>query len=184
MRNSLGRFIKGHPTSNTGKTHFKIGLKAYKHKIKCKCVRCSKVAPPHAFKKGHVTWNTGLKGVQVAWNKNKKFPQIAGRNHYLWTGTRPETMRIRSSIENRLWRESIFARDNWTCQKYGIKGGKLHAHHIKNFAVFPELRLSIDNGITLSKKAHNKFHKIYGNRNNTPQQLDEFLSKEMRKAQE
>jgi len=34
------------------------------------------------------------------------------------------------------------------------------------------------NGITLSKKAHNEFHKKYGKRNNTPEQLNEFLKNE------
>jgi len=85
--------------------------------------------------------------------------------------------KIRSSIEYRLWRESVFARDNWTCQKYGTKGGKLVVHHIKNFAEFPELRFAIDNGITLSDKAHREFHKKYGIKNNTKEQLEEFLIK-------
>ena len=46
---------------------------------------------------------------------------------------------------------------------------------INNFADFPELRLAIDNGITLSEKAHKDFHNIYGNKNNTKEQLEEFL---------
>jgi len=51
----------------------------------------------------------------------------------------------------------------------------LVAHHIQNFAQFPELRFAIDNGITLSKQAHNEFHKRYGRKNNNREQLDEFL---------
>ena len=82
---------------------------------------------------------------------------------------------IRSSLEYKLWRKSVFIRDNFICQKYGIKGGDLEAHHINNFLDFPELRLAIDNGITFSKKAHNEFHKRYGKRNNTKEQLEEFL---------
>jgi len=75
-----------------------------------------------------------------------------------------------------LWRKSIFQRDDFTCQKYGIKGGKLVAHHINNFSQFPELRLAIDNGITLSEKAHKEFHKKYGKKNNTKGQIKEFLN--------
>jgi hypothetical protein len=45
-----------------------------------------------------------------------------------------------------------------------------------NFAEFPELRTSIENGITLSEKAHKEFHKKYGFRNNTKEQLQEFLT--------
>ena len=105
-----------------------------------------------------------------------KDPRISGKNSNNWKGgITPENIKIRTSIEFSLWRESVFARDNWTCQKYGIKGGKLHSHHIKNFAQFPELRLAIDNGITLSDKAHRKFHKIYGRKNNTKEQLIKFL---------
>lgn len=32
------------------------------------------------------------------------------------------------------------------------------------------------NGITLSKKAHKEFHHIYGTKNNTKEQLIEFLN--------
>jgi hypothetical protein len=66
-------------------------------------------------------------------------------------------------------------RDNFTDQKTGIKGGDLEIHHINNFAEFPELRTSIENGITFSKKSHQEFHKKYGYKNNTIEQLEEFL---------
>jgi hypothetical protein len=82
---------------------------------------------------------------------------------------------IRKSLEYKLWRQSIFERDNFTCQKYGTIGGKLIAHHINNFAEKEELRLAINNGITLSKKAHQEFHRKYGIKNNTKEQLEEFL---------
>lgn len=83
--------------------------------------------------------------------------------------------KIRKSIDYRLWRETVFARDNWTCQKYGTRGGRLHPHHIKNFSQHPELRFAIYNGITLSETAHREFHKKYGQKNNTQEQLLEFL---------
>lgn len=88
----------------------------------------------------------------------------------------PEDKIIRRSIEYRLWREAVFARDNWTCQKYGIRGGTLHPHHILNFSSNPELRFAIDNGVTLSEKAHREFHKKYGNKDNTKEQIEEFLN--------
>ncbi len=101
-----------------------------------------------------------------------------GENSYLWRGgISPINELIRKGIEFRLWREAVFARDNWTCQKYGTKGGKLHPHHIQNFSNHPELRFAIDNGITLSEKAHREFHKKYGLKNNTQKQLEEFLLK-------
>jgi len=115
----------------------------------------------------------GKKGIRMAPKTEFK----KGNRPWNWKGgVSTEQNRIRSSVENRLWRESIFARDNWTCQKYGIKGGKLNPHHIQNFAQFPELRFAIDNGITLSEKAHKEFHKKYGKKNNNLEQLKEFLN--------
>lgn len=107
-----------------------------------------------------------------------------GEKSHLWKGgITPENHKIRTSLEYKLWRKSVFERDNFTCQKYGICGGKLVAHHINNFAEKEELRFAIDNGITLSRDTHNKFHKKYGWKNNTREQLDEFLGefRELRK---
>ena len=104
----------------------------------------------------------------------KKSDSMKGKNSK--GGLTPINAKIRGSIEFRLWREAAFARDNWICQKTKIKGGELHPHHILNFAEHPELRFAIDNGITLSKKAHKEFHSKYGRRNNTREQLLEFIN--------
>ena len=138
----------------------------------------------------HIKFNDALKiwrknGGQP-WNKNKKtgiIPisaftkgQFALEKHPNWKGgITTENHKIRNSIEFRLWRRAVFERDNFTCQKYGIRGGCLVAHHINNFADFPDKRFAIDNGITLSDKAHKEFHKKYGIKNNTREQLNEFL---------
>lgn len=108
----------------------------------------------------------------------KRVKQIRGDKNCNWKGgITPKNIKIRHSSEYKLWRESVFKKDNFTCQKYSTSGGELNAHHINNFADFPELRLEIKNGITLSKKAHKEFHKEYGNKSNTRKQLLEFLKK-------
>ena len=115
--------------------------------------------------KGRTVWNKGLKGYK------------AGKDHYNWQGgISTENDKLRHNFEIRLWRKAVFERDAFTCRKYNIKGGNLNAHHINNFADFPELRTSIENGITLSEKAHKEFHSLYGKRNNTKEQLIEFLT--------
>lgn len=111
-----------------------------------------------------------------SWNKGKRGLQSGEKSGNWKGGITPINKTIRNSIDFRLWREAVFARDNWTCQKTGIRGGRLHAHHIKNFAKYPELRFAIDNGITFSKETHREFHKKYGIKNNNDEQLEEFLN--------
>lgn len=74
------------------------------------------------------------------------------------------------------WRMQVFVRDNFTCQKcaYG-KGGKLVAHHIISYKTHPNLRLEVSNGITLCRRCHIDFHRRYGQTNNTPDQLSDFM---------
>jgi len=120
-----------------------------------------------------------LKGLRLSEENRLKRRETSpsGKDHYKWKGgLSSENKKIRDSIETRLWREAVFSRDNWTCQKYKTRGCKLVAHHIKNFAEYKNLRFAIDNGITLSSKAHVEFHKKYGFKNNTEEQLNEFIT--------
>lgn len=99
-----------------------------------------------------------------------------GAGNPCWKGgTTPEEKRIRRSLEARLWREAVFARDNFTCQKCKERGGSLRAHHILNWARNPEVRFAIDNGITLCNPCHILFHHVHGKRDNNRGQLVEFL---------
>lgn len=109
------------------------------------------------------------------WKGKKRLGMVGDKNHAWKGGITPENVKIRHSIEYKLFRDSVFARDGYICQKYGIKGVKFNAHHIQNFAKYPELRFAIDNGVTLSDKAHKEFHKKYGKKYNTREQLEEFL---------
>ena len=88
---------------------------------------------------------------------------------------------IRNLQKNKEWKNQIFKRDNYTCQKCGQIGSKLEAHHKKQFAILLKeflqeynqfspiedketlIRLAmkwkpfwnIDNGKTLCKDCHN-----------------------------
>jgi len=90
-------------------------------------------------------------------------------------GISSENQRIRSSAGFRLWREAIFRRDNYTCQKCDRRGRKLHPHHIQNFSEYSEFRFSINKGVTICKKCHVEFYNKYDRRNNTKEQLIKFL---------
>lgn len=112
----------------------------------------------------------------IPWNKGGKCPQTSGINNGNWKGGLTKlNYNLRVQSEYILWRKSIFIRDNFTCQTCKQSGGKLVAHHINNFADFPELRLAIDNGVTLCKGCHKRFHKEFGKRNNTKEQIEIFL---------
>lgn len=81
--------------------------------------------------------------------------KIKNGNHNFWKGGKTDKAKIfRKSIEYRLWREAVFARDNWTCQKCGARCCELHPHHIKPLSIYPELGLAIDNGMTLCVDCH------------------------------
>jgi hypothetical protein len=79
-----------------------------------------------------------------------------GEKHRDWKGgITHEHIKIRHSLEYRLWREAVFKRDNYTCIWCGdSRGGNLQADHIKPFAFYPELRFAIDNGRTLCIPCH------------------------------
>lgn len=82
-----------------------------------------------------------------------------GEKNQMWKGgVTPINKKIRFSLKYKLWRESVFERDNYTCQICGERGGILHSHHIKQFAYYPELRFEVNNGITLCKKCHDIKH--------------------------
>ena len=107
--------------------------------------------------------------------KMKKSAHRGAENGNWKGGVTSENQKVRDSEEYRIWRLKVFFRDNFTCKKCNIKDGTVQAHHIENFTV-KELRFEVSNGITLCKKCHNLFHRIYGIKNNTTEQLTLFLN--------
>jgi len=128
-------------------------------------------------------WGNERKYIHGHWteeHKKKQSDLMKGSNHPNWKGgVTPAVERIRSSLKYDQWRQDVFKRDNYTCQKCGdSRGGNLKAHHIKEFALLlekikkhsPLIDLyesamlykplwDIDNGITLCEDCHKKEHK-------------------------
>jgi len=87
-----------------------------------------------------------------------------GEAHWNWKGgITGENYRIRQSSRMKEWRYLVFKRDKFVCQTPNCFEAKdLHAHHIKEFAKYPELRFEVSNGVTVCKSCHNKIHSKRG----------------------
>lgn len=105
----------------------------------------------------------GHKGMKKPWAKP---PIKIGADNPKWKGgITPINHKIRTSLEYKLWRKAVFDRDGYICIWCGVigNGKNLNADHIKPFALFPELRMAIDNGRTLCIECHKKTD-TYGNK--------------------
>ena len=106
---------------------------------------------------------------------------FVGENNPNWKGgITPENVSIRMSQEYDDWRLSVYRKDRFSCLVCGTHDN-LTAHHIYPFSVYPELRLDVNNGMTLCNEHHStkypeSFHSTYGCFNNTPQQLEEYIN--------
>lgn len=77
-------------------------------------------------------------------------------------------IKIRKLSEYKIWRETVFRRDDFTCQICKKRGGRLEPHHIKPLKVFIkeyeiktveeaincESLWKVENGLTLCKQCH------------------------------
>lgn len=64
----------------------------------------------------------------------------------------------RASFEYKEWRKAVLKRDNFTCQSCG-NNKNLHVHHLTRYADCEELRVDLNNGITLCKPCHYEAHR-------------------------
>lgn len=81
----------------------------------------------------------------------------------LWVGNKAPWERkskdYRATKQYQDWRNKVFERDKYTCQKCGQVGGELNAHHIKVFSKYEKLRYELSNGQTLCVPCHRDVHR-------------------------
>lgn|SRR3990167_2830563 len=149
-------FQKGHPNY----------LKPYAERLIVKCGICEK---KYEILKSALKFGQGKFCSMKCRNKNLSLQIISeetrkklseankGEKAPNWQGClTSKNLTIRASSEYRLWRESVFKRDSWTCVWCNQRGVRLNADHIKPFSLFPDLRFAIDNGRTLCVDCHRK----------------------------
>lgn len=73
------------------------------------------------------------------------------------------------------WRKEVLQRD----QKCIVCDGDKHleAHHMYGYKQYPELRTDLNNGVTVCKFCHDKYHSYYGVKDITPLKFVKFMKR-------
>lgn len=168
-KNRMSKSHLGKKLSN--ETKEKIG-KGNKGKIYSKETR-EKISKSRL---GMIPWNKGIPHSKETKDKISKSNRGKyGSNNTNWKGGITSlSILIKNLYESRQWRDDVFTRDKFTCQKCGDnRGGNLNAHHIKAVkeilqyneimnikeALECEELFNINNGIILCEKCHRIEHK-------------------------
>ena len=74
------------------------------------------------------------------------------------------------------WRKQVLSRDNQQCVCCGLNK-HLEVHHLFGYKENPELAVNEDNGVTLCKFCHDKYHSVYGLKNINPVDFIDFIKR-------
>lgn len=185
-------FPKGHVPYNKGKSHSSLTKTKIKHALTGRKRTLETKNKMSLSRKGRVFSKETREKIGLSNKGKKRTPEQIEKNRLghlglkssietrikigrYWKGDKnpnwkggitPINLAIRESFNYRLWRSRVYERDSWTCQTCGVIGGKLHAHHIKSFADYPETRFELENGVTLCVECH-KLTDNFGFRNRT-----------------
>lgn len=80
-----------------------------------------------------------------------------GENNPNWKGGIAFKDPDRNRYPYKRWVRAVKDRDGWACRECG-SNDQLHAHHIKRWRDYPDLRYEIDNGLTLCHPCHEAAH--------------------------
>jgi len=113
------------------------------------CQHCGKL-----FTHKVITTFRGMKFCSKACADKGGF-RYSGENHPSY---KPTARRRNRGGSHHKWVNAVISRDKATCQHCGAKGVELHAHHIKPYRDYPELRFDVSNGLTLCYSCHWNLH--------------------------
>lgn len=111
------------------------------------------------FKGRYTPWLIGRK-LSLLTRANMADAHSGSKTNFWKGGITPINKAIRAGLKYALWREAVFRRDNYTCVFCKVRGGRIEADHIKEFAKYPELRFKLSNGRTLCRPCHIDRHKM------------------------
>lgn len=191
-RKKMRDSAKGHPAWSKGKTgiyseetilkmrSIKLGKKQSAETIQRRTEKCrgQKRSIETREKIGNVHRGKILSIETRAKISASKVGKYGGENSPTWNPNLTDEQRheTRCYPEYRNWYLAIFGRAQFTCQLCGDDtGGNLNAHHYEAYKSNQGKRLSEENGITLCRECHWKFHRQYGFGKNTKEQFNEFM---------
>ena len=164
---------KGFSKYHTGKDNIRYT------RLTLKCEMCGKeyTTNPFEYKKGEHHYCS-----RKCHNEGQKIYNV-GKNNPNWNPelTDEERKDKRKYKEYEDWRKEVFKKYDYTCQLSGQKGYKLVVHHLNSYHWDKEHRTDVDNGIVITEKLHILFHKLYGQKNNTKEQFEEFKQRYINK---
>jgi HNH endonuclease len=137
-------------------------VSVFSKKFKGTCRKCYKMSEET---KSKISMTLRNKYTDPQYKKRvlSTFNPAKGPKHWNWQGGKTSiNQRERGGEGYTQWRNTIFARDNYTCQGCKMKSDKLHAHHIIPWAVSVELRFEVSNGISLCQPCHKIIHNYMG----------------------
>lgn len=73
------------------------------------------------------------------------------------------------------WAVAVYRRDGFSCVACFRKGCEITAHHLDSRSAFPDREFDVDNGVTVCRRCHKAFHRLYGYGGNTAAQFIEFV---------
>jgi len=158
------RFQRGHALPRVNPIKFS-GINNHNWKGgKPKCLDCDKQLSRYEAKRCNPCARKQFRGVKRPLNVRLKMIQNLprGSKHHHWKdGATPKRIKQLQSFEHKLWREAIFARDNYTCVLCGVRNGNgykvvLHPDHIIPYCQRPDLAYDLSNGRTLCRECHRK----------------------------
>jgi len=103
------------------------------------------------------------KGHQRTTEKSRELQSKARRGKHLasdnpnWRGGIPFHDPDRNRFQAKVWVKAVKTRDGWKCVECASTE-RLHAHHIKRWRDYPDLRYDVSNGITLCYSCHERAH--------------------------